>query len=164
MVLFENTYSRDEGFFKEIYFHHYYKSRFFLICEIVVGISFFANLLFLLFDSEPYYYAFIYAILLPMIQFWGYRRSVKISMAREKEISTNETIVYTITVSEDKITSKTSLGTEYVIDFSRIKSVYKTMNYIMLQTSAKQLIALKKDSFSISDSEEFFLRKKGYKI
>lgn len=166
MILFESTYSRDKELFKEIYFYQYYKSGVFLICEIILGISLLGNLLSLIFDSEPYYYTLGYIMFFLLVQFLGYHRMVKISMEREKEISTNGVVIYTISVFEDKITQKTTLGSEYTIDFSNIRRIYKTSNYIMLQSTAKQLFILKKNSFTVSDSETFitFLHEKGYKI
>lgn len=167
MIIFESIYSRNKELFKEIYFHHYYKSGLFLLLEIIIGISLLANLLSLIFfGSEPYYYTFAYIIFILLVQFWGYHRMVKISVEREKEISTNGAVIYTISVLEDKIIQKTSLGSEYVIDFSNIKRAYKTSNYIALQSNARQLYILKRKGFTVGDEETFFvfLRNKGYKI
>lgn len=166
MILFESTYSRNKYLFKEIYFYHYYKNGIFLILEIIMGISLLANILSLIFDSEPYYYTFGYIAFFLLIQFWGYHKAVKIGMARENEISSNGAVAYTVSIYEDKITQKTSLGSEYTIDFSNIRKAYKTSNYIVLQSAAKQLYILKKDSFTVGDSENFldFLHEKGYKI
>ena len=166
MILFESTYSRNKVLFKEIYLHYYYKSGIFLILEILMGISLLANLLSFIFDSEPYYYTLGYIMFFLLVQFWGYRRMIKISTAREKEISKNGAVVYTVSVFDDKIIQKTSLGSEYTIDFSEIRRTYRTSNYIVLQSVAKQLYILKKSNFTVSDSEKFivFLREKGYKI
>lgn len=101
-----------------------------------------------------------------MIRIWSYHRTVNISLAREKEIFAGGEIIYTVSVCEDKVIQKTTLGSEFAVDLSNIKKVYKTKNYIVLQSAAKQLYILKKDSFTVGDCESFmaFLRGKGYKI
>ena len=77
-----------------------------------------------------------------------------------------EEITYTVAASEDKIFHKSSLGTYQTIDLSVIKKAYKTKNYIVLQSQAKQLYVFKKDAFTIGEEHTFltFLRGKGYKI
>jgi hypothetical protein len=87
-------------------------------------------------------------------------------MAREKEVSANGEILYTITVNEETITHKSSLGSEFSIGFSSIKKAYQTKHYIVLQSEAKQLYILKKDGFVVGNCDNFtkFLEMKGYKI
>ena len=87
-------------------------------------------------------------------------------MAREKEVSANGEILYTITVNEETITHKSSLGSEFFIGFSSIKKAYQTKHYIVLQSEAKQLYILKKDGFVVGNCDNFtkFLEMKGYKI
>jgi hypothetical protein len=41
MVAFENIHTRDEAFYKEIYFHHYFKSKIYRFIDILMGISFY---------------------------------------------------------------------------------------------------------------------------
>lgn len=165
--MFESTYLRSKEFYKEIYSHHYFKSGFALVLEILMGISLLGGLLSLIiFRSEPPYTSCVCIVFIVAMRIWSYHRTVKISLAREKEISAGGEIAYTVTVCEDKIIQKTSLGSEFAIDFTSIKKAYKTKNYIVLQSVAKQLYIWKKDSFTVGDCESFkaFLRGKGYKL
>ena len=166
MVLFESTHTRNEAFHKEIYFHHYYKNKFYIVLDILMVVSLLINLLGLVFDVEPDYTVFACFVFFVLIQAWSYRRAVKVSMAREREVSSNGEIMYTVAVCDNTITHKSSIGSEYTIEFSSIKKAYTTKNYIVLQSVAKQLYILKKDGFAIGNCEDFliFLRGKGYKV
>ena len=166
MVAFENIHTRDEAVYKEIYFHHYFKSKIYRFIDILMCISILIGLLGLLFEIRPdytVYGCFVFIILLRVIM---YRRVVKVSMARQKEISASGDILYTITVTEDAITHKNSLGSEYSIGFSSIKKAYQTKNYIILQSESRQWYIFKKDGFVAGNCDDFikFLITKGYKI
>lgn len=166
MAIFENIHTRDEAFYKEIYFHHYFKSKIYRFIDILMGISILIGLVGLLFEVRPDYTAygcFVFIILFRVIM---YCRIVKVSMARQKEVSAGGDILYTITVTEDSITHKSSLGSEYSIGFSSIKKAYQTKNYIILQSGARQWYIFKKDGFVMGNCDDFskFLKIKGYKI
>lgn len=166
MGIFECKSTRNKKLYEEIYFHYYYKSGVFLVLEIIWGIAFLLNLISLFFDSEPYYFFFVCYVLFLLIQFLGYYRIVRVCVAREKEHSFNGPIEYTTIIYEDRVVQKSSLGSEYTMPFTNIKKAFKTSNYIVLQSAARQLFILEKEKFYVGDSEQLllFLCKKGYKI
>lgn len=166
MILFESTHVRNKEFYKEIYSYYHFKSKSAVILEVIVGMALLTSLLSLVFDTSVDYTIYGCILFIILVRLWSYRRTVKISMDREKEISSEGEITYTVAASEDKIFHKSSLGTYQTIDLSVIKKVYKTKNYIVLQSQAKQLYVFKKDAFTIGEEHTFltFLRGKGYKI
>lgn len=166
MTIFENIHTRDEAFYKEIYFHHYFKSKIYRFIDILMGISLLIGIGGLLFEIRTdytVYGCFVFIILFRVIM---YRRIVKVSIARQKEISASGDILYTITVTEDSIIHKNSLGSEYSIGFASIKKAYQTKNYIILQSGARQWYIFEKDGFVTGNCDDFtkFLNKKGYKM
>ena len=166
MTIFENIHTRDEAFYKEIYFHHYFKRKICRLIDIWVGISLLMGFLGFLFETRPDYTVYGCFVVIALLRIIMYRRIVKVSMARQKEISASGDILYTITVTEDSITHKSSLGSEYSIGFSSIKKAYQTKNYIILQSGARQWYIFKKDGFVMGNCDDFkkFLETKGYKI
>lgn len=87
MILFESTHKRNKEFYKEIYSHHYFKSGFALVLEILMGICLLTGLLSLIFDTDVDYTTFFWILFIVLIRLWSYRRTIKISLAREEEIS-----------------------------------------------------------------------------
>ena len=76
MAVFENIHTRDEAFYKEIYFHHYFKSKIYRFIDILMGISILIGLVGLLFEIRPdntVYGCFVFIILFRVIM---YRRIV----------------------------------------------------------------------------------------
>ena len=166
MLLFENIHTRDEAFYKEIYFHHYFKRKICRFIDIWVGISLLMGFLGFLFETRPDYTVYGCYVLIALLRIIMYRRIVKVSMARQKEISASGNILYTITVTEETITHKNSLGSEYSIGFASIKKACQTKNYIVLQSEARQWYIFKKDGFVMGNCDDFliFLQGNGYKV
>ena len=121
MILFESTHVRNKDFYKEIYSYHHFKSKSAVILEVIVGIGLLTSLLSLVFDKSVDYTIYGCILFIILVRLWSYRRTVKISMDREKEISSEGEITYTVAASEDKIFHKSSLGTYQTIDLSVIK-------------------------------------------
>lgn len=166
MVLFESTHVRNKSFFKEIYFDLYYKRGLHLVLIIVMGILLVTNLILVVLGDEKIFSNILFSTVFLLFHYLMYRRAVKTSMAREHEVSGNGTIFYTISIFEDKISHKSSLGSEYFVEFSKIKKTYETANYILLQSEARQLYVMDKNNFTIGECDECikFLREKGYHL
>ena len=87
MILFERTHVRNKDFYKEIYSYHHFKSKSAVILEVIVGIGLLTSLLSLVFDTSVDYTIYGCILFIILVRLWSYRRTVKISMDREKEIS-----------------------------------------------------------------------------
>ena len=165
-VLFENTHLRDRKFFKAFYTFYFFKRPILTALYIVMALSVAVNLISFFLgekDSLQWTIAPILWFLLVLFLWW---RNIKVATARQKESGNGEVIVYTIKIFEDRILYKTSLGTTMIFEIAGIKRIDCTKSYLLLRTTAYQIIPIEKDCFTKGTYEEFcdFLRTKGYKV
>ena len=164
----EASHVRDEKFAKEYFFYHSYKRPsgviFTIICiaAIVSGI---ANIL-----AHNEYLAIISIVLgiyLLILRWVRVKKSIKISLERDKESNHGNFVSVTNTVTDNSIVVKSSLnesGTDY--DMSCITMACRSKNYIYLITKAKLAIIFDTRQFSKGTPEELIelIRQKGIKI
>ena len=103
---------------------------------------------------------------IPLIIIFKYIRSVNVLLARNRETYGEQMVKMYMSVSEDAIFLKSSVGVEGRVEFSSVNRVVLTKNLIILRTKAKQHVTFHKDHFAKGTSEEFvaFLKSKGLKV
>ena len=165
-ALFENTHTRGKAFFKEFYTYYFFKRPIFVILYIIIACSFAINLIgFLLADSDS-----LVGVIVPVLYFLFVpgvsALNIRMATAREEENGNGSEIVYHVKVTDTTVGYSTSLGTQYEMELSKIKKVYTTKNYILLQTPTKQVYPIKKDGFTKGTYTEFcaFLQSKNFNI
>lgn len=162
-ILFENTHIRTKELYKEIEFHRYFSASFSNILLLVMFplslISHIANKTFPIIS--------IIILLDFALKFFLYFHFSRLKYAREHEAIEHRNIVYRYTVTEDTITLHYALNdSTYTIEWSSIKKVWLTKNYIILVSKANYLHIFQRDSFSTGNEHSFltFLVTKGLKI
>ena len=165
-VLFENVHVRDRKFFKEFYTFFFFKRPILIALYMIMALSITVNLIsFFLGEKDSLLWTItpILWFLLVLFLWW---RNIKVATARQKESGNGEWIVYTIKILEDRILYETSLGTTMEFGMGKIKRISRTKSYLLLRTSASQIIPIQKDAFEQGTYEDFceFLRSKGYKV
>lgn len=164
-VLFESAHVRDKSFWREFYGFSLFKRPFNVVISVFMAL-YFVGFLFLWIFGGDFSGALIIPIIWVALVAFLYFKNVKISLAREEEISNDTPTVYTIRITNSGMTYTSSLGTKHETDLSKIKKVWITKHYLMLQTPSKLCFTVKKDGFTVGTYEEFcaFLRAKGFKV
>ena len=168
-TLFESSHSMTKEFYKEI-FSFYCLKRPSKIIQLIIIILCVAFMLWLSilnsFQSPLSYSALAIWLLILVMHFLTYRLYVNLSLKRNAELSKNAPISCTVSATQNSLGYRTSVGTNVEIDFSDIKSVFQTKNYIVLVSSNKLMYSFRKDNFTVGNYEDLlkFLRSKGYKI
>ncbi|MBR3845796.1 MAG: YcxB family protein [Clostridia bacterium] len=167
--LFKNRFVRDENSIKEMYRNVFFSlTRLRPLIIFAAIISLFLLLSHIFKDSfgkpTPIYICIFVLIGLVAGTVINYRRSVKISVQREKELDSNGHIAQELSVFDDRITLQ-ARGNTLSIQFENIKCFIITNNYIYVVSKGQIWYDLKKDSFTLGSAEEFieFLRSKGIK-
>ena len=165
-VLFENVHIRDRKFFKEFYTFFFFKRPFFVVCYILMALSIVVNIISFFFGEKDSLLNVIFPVLWFLLALFLWWWNVRAATAQQKESGNGEWIVYTIKILEDRILYETSLGTTMEFGMGKIKRISRTKSYLLLRTSASQMIPIQKDAFEQGTYEDFceFLRSKGYKV
>ncbi len=165
-VLFENRYTRDKQWAKDFYGYIFFRRPIMMFFNIMCAISLAVNI-FLVIVSDPLEDLSVLFILIFyfLILFVRYFKGVNLEMKRSAEMYGGPVLVE-LFVKDEKISTKTSTGSEVDMLFQNVKKAINTKNYIYLQTQTKLLLCLKKDSFTVGSCEDFieFLRNKGFKV
>ena len=109
----------------------------------------------------------VFGIYLFVLRVIRVKKSIKISLERDKESNHGNFVSVQNLVTENSIVVKSSLnesGTEYEI--SCVDKAYRSKNYIYLITKAKLVMVFDINNFSKGTPEELveFVRQKGIKI
>ena len=166
--LFKNSFVRDENSIKEMYKQMYFSfARLAPFCILAFLVLVF--IIIYIFKSpwgDPLviYFFLIFCISIAIATIINYRRSVKNTIQREKELGNNGTLMQELSVFEDKVIFQMR-GNTLTIEFENITSFGMTNNYVYLISKGKVWYDFKKDSFTLGSAEEFidFLRSKGIK-
>ena len=164
-ILFENTYLRDESLHKEFYRYIFFQRKLILAPLILMSISSVINLFISFFGNNPDYSLVYIPIIIFSVITINYFRSVKLANKRDNELC-NEGISINVTVYDDCIIRKTSLGDEVQLSFDKYKYAVQTKNFIFLFSNTNVATTFRKDSFTKGDIESFmrFLQSKNIKI
>lgn len=165
-VLFENEYTRDRGWAKDIYGYLNFRRPFQIVFYVFFGLFISYNLF-----SFFMYGNAVSVVSLIVPAFWfafiilSYFKNIRITLQRDIEIH-GEPIEISVIVNDRVITQRQSTGSELYLNYSDIKKVVVTKKYIYLWSKANLIYSFKKDGFIVGDASGFltFLKSKGIKI
>lgn len=162
--LFENSYIRSKEIAKEFYRYVCFKRPFILTFDILMGLSFFTNIILLIVADTRAYSVFALVPIFCLFQIFQYQISVKTMTKRDNEMSNGMPITIDMVVSNDEMTCTASNGSVTQISFNKIRKVIQTKKLILLRSEAKLIYIFPKDSFIKGSSDEFmsFLKQKGF--
>lgn len=164
----EAGYIRDENFAKEFYSYHGYKRPAGIVLTVICILAIVSGVINVI--AMQQYLAIvsivlgIYILVLRVIRI---KKSIKISLDRDKEGNRGNCVVLQNLVMENSIVVKSSLneaGTEYEI--SCIERAYRSQNYIYLVTKSKLVIVFDINRFTKGTPEDLiaFIRQKGIRL
>lgn len=164
----ESTYVRDEKFVKEYFSYHSYKRPSGIIITVICILAIVSGVINVFANNK--YLAIISIVLgiyLLILRVIRVKKSIKISLERDKESNHGSFVSVQNFVTENSIVVKSSsneTGTEY--EMSCIEKAYRSKNYIYLITKAKLAIVFDVNNFSKGTPEELieFMSQKGIKV
>lgn len=159
--LFENHYTRTPELLKELYLHLYFRRPF-----SIALYGFFAVMAvaILIFDRGFIFNHLLYFAIVLAMQFFLYRKAVKMSVQRDKsKFDTNELLVQTH-VTEDELHCQYGEDTTRTVALTDVKSAWKTKHLIVLRTKVRLVIILHKDNFTVGDYQDFLTHLRGHGI
>ena len=161
-ILFENSYVRNKELAKEIYRYYYFQQKWLVVCNILLLLSFFANVLISIFEDTYNWSVFVFVALFYVFQFYCYVRQVNTMVKRDSEVHGKEILVETI-VTNEYIQNTASTGAVNQLDYDKIRSAVQTKHLILLRSKANLIYIFRKDTFTKGNKEEFisFLNGKG---
>ena len=164
----ESTYVRDEKFAKEYFSYHSYRRPSGIIITVICILGIVSGVM-NVFAYKEYLaiVAIVLGIYLLVLRAIRVKKSIKISLERDKESNHGNFVSVQNLVTENSIIVKSSInesGTEF--EMSCIEKAYRSKNYIYLITKAKLAIVFDINNFSKGTPEELveFIRQKGIKI
>ena len=164
----EAAYVRDEKFAKEYFSYHSYKRPSGIIITVICILLVVSGII-NVFAYKDYLAitAIVLGIYLFVLRVVRVKKSIKISLERDKESNHGNFVSVQNFVTENSIIVKSSTnesGTEF--EMSCIKKAYRSKNYIYLITKAKLAIVFDINKFSKGTPDELveFVRQKGIKI
>ena len=164
----EAAYVRDEKFAKEYFSYHSYKRPSGIIITVICILLVVSGII-NVFAYKDYLAitAIVLGIYLFVLRVVRVKKSIKISLERDKESNHGNFVSVQNFVTENSIIVKSSTnesGTEF--EMSCIKKAYRSKNYIYLITKAKWAIVFDINKFSKGTPDELveFVRQKGIKI
>ncbi len=164
-ILFENKYTRDKEWAKDVYSYIYFRRPIIIVLDIIFALY----ILIGIYNSITSNVIDWVHILIPIVWcLFGvlvYSRNVNTVIKRDLELH-GKAIEVTVTVAEDIIKQSQSTGSEFQFNYCDIKKVVKTKKYIYLWSKTNMIYSFKSDSFSLGTVEEFlmFLKNKGLKV
>lgn len=163
--LFENSYVRNKELAQEIYRYYYFQRKFLVACYIIISLSFFANVLMIIFENTVNWGILAFVPLFFFFQIYCYFRQVNTMVKRDIEVHGKEISVETI-VTDDFIQNKASTGAVNKLELNRIKNAAQTKNLILLRSKANLIYIFRKDTFTKGSKDDFiaFLKTKGIKV
>ena len=166
--LFKNTFIRDENTAVEFYKHHYFTSSRMKTLHIGIPIILAVDFIGALRTPIWLYFSLICLclfILLYLRTYFLYKKSIKVSVARDKEINNGEPSIKDLLVFDDKIIQSSPISTITLL-IENIKEVEVTQNFIYVITKSNWYYDFKKDSFTLGNADDFieFMKSKGIKI
>jgi len=165
-VLFQNTYIRNRNMLKEVYANVLFFKSYAIFLDAFMLLAFLISIfqIFLLWDFS--FHVQICTIVYIIVRLLSYSNTIQTMLKRDAELSKGAPIEVTIQITEGAILTNTSHGHTSELAITSVRFATKTNNYLVLQTEAKHLVVLKKDSFSVGSYEAFlqFLQRKNIKI
>ena len=163
-VLFKNQYTQTEAWIKESVLLAIIKNP---VCIVLVVISA-INLVFAVYELLCYQFvnSFLLAVffLSVSIPICSYFSVVRLQKRRIEEVYGENSQVLT-EVTDAGLDRRINDSSQH-LDFSSVKRVYKSPNYIYLRSKARILYTFRRNGFLMGDEEAFlhFLTEKGIKV
>lgn len=139
-----------------------------MCCLIIMALLLIMNICSIVFDPGDNYIniiGIIVGIVFFVVYFLGYRGIVRLSVKRQKEISSQSPVTYTVSATESSLLHRSSAGSDIEVDFTKINKIFQTKNYIILLSDARLMYSFDKNHFTVGNPQDLlqFLRSKGFK-
>lgn len=163
--LFVNVSVRDEAMMKEYLRKTILLRPFVLFVYALAAYLLLDSLFFWIFYEYFSAKSLFFGVFLPLMYYFIYRRSLKLTLERDLEANGGEPVTIEVSVAESSFFVRAKADAPEIA-FSSVKKVTQTKNLIIVITKAKQAIILKKDGFTKGTAPELlqFLRDKGLKV
>ena len=164
-TLFENRYIKNREWAKDVFGYINFRRPLIIVFDIYFFLYIVIGIIDIIVDKNIDVYSFILPIVWIFLQVFIYVKNVNVTLKRDLEIH-GKPIEVTVIVTDEKITTVQSTGSEIYLNYTDVKKAFQTKKYIYLQTKSNLLCSFKKDGFSFGNKEDFleFLRNKGIKI
>lgn len=167
-IRFVNSFVRDKSTAKEIYGWWYYKRPLFVAFYIIMALYLLSFILGFTFapgemlGDIPVFAFIIFGIFIFNLSYFS---QVRAMVKRDAEMSGGRELLSTVTVSDSEAVV-TSFDSRTAISLEKMRYAFATKNYIVLVTKARLMMILKKDAFTVGDTDGFisFLQSKGIKV
>lgn len=162
--LFENKYTRDKQWAKDVYGYMYLRRPIMIVLNSIFALYLLIGIYNSIVAGVVNWVYILWPIVYCAFTVWLYSMNVRAVIKRDLE-SHGTPVEDIVTVSEDKIRLSHSTGAEYHLNYCDIKKVVQTKKYIYLLSKAKLIYSVKRDAFTIGDAATFlaFLKTKGLK-
>ena len=163
--LFKISYVRDKKWLKFLYKIMLFRRPIMIIFNVLILLYFVFGIAF---SVVNHYVEFVF-LGIPLLWFiyiyFVYNRSVNIALKRDLEIH-GKPIETSMFITDENIRYVQSTGAEFFTNYSDIKKVIRTNQYVVFYTKTKLYCAFKDDDFSVGNIEEFllYLKNKGIKV
>ncbi|MBO5232046.1 MAG: YcxB family protein [Clostridia bacterium] len=164
-TLFENRYIKNREWAKDVFGYINFRRPLIIVFDIYFFLYIVIGIIDIIVDKNIDVYSFILPIVWIFLQVFIYVKNVNVTLKRDLEIH-GKPIEVAVIVTDEKITTVQSTGSEIHLNYADVKKAFQTKKYIYLQTKTNLLCSFKKDGFSFGNKEDFleFLRNKGIKI
>ena len=164
-TLFENKVTQNRDMAKEVYRYHCFRRPFIVFLNILIFIDFVFTLYCTITDK---FRADIVLVLVPvyfLLEILMYFRLVNLMVKRSAEIHGGP-ISAEMNVTDEYIEQTASTGGVAKLEYSNVKKVIQTKNYILLLSKARYYYIFSKTGFTSGTPDEFvaFLKNKGFKV
>ncbi len=163
--LFENSYTPDKSFYKEIYGYFHFRRPITVAAFIICAVCFLAQLVLAIFDLEHNPGIMILMAVFPLFKLFAYLSQIGTLEKCNKEVSSEQISISTL-VHEGALETTSSTGAVINIELSKIRGAVQTKRYIVLRSDARLIYSFSKDGFTKGTKEDFlaFLRSKNIKV
>ena len=164
-ILFKNSYVKSKDDIKDFYRFYCFKRKWIIAFDIMIGISFCANVLSALLGYSYNISVFVGTALFVALQFFSYFYLVKKIETRDRNLYQGE-IKVELAATNDYIRMLSSAGLDRQLGYDAITGVIQTKKLIFICSNDKLAYFIRKDSFEIGSEEDFllFLKSKGVQV
>ncbi|MBQ6570711.1 MAG: YcxB family protein [Clostridia bacterium] len=153
---FKNEYTRDLDMIKEMLTWSNFKRPVRIVVIILLAYTSILSLVGFILNPSDFVYLIFFGsvILLVLLFFFSYKKMVKITAARDKEVNGGKEIEITVSLYDDKMELEGSSGGSNELAYSSLKKVYTTKNLIIAFSKTNIMYTLKKDGFTVGTADE----------
>ncbi len=158
-ILFEGTHIRDKAFYSELAKYTHFKTPSKIILNCLVTICLIWSIIVHTWTATCFF-AFYYIILL--VSYFNYKN---VPYKRDMESTSGKEVMVTVQISDTQIIHKSCFSEPIIVDFSVIKRVKMSKNYVIMVSKTNQMYIIDKRKFIKGTPDELiaFLKSKGIK-